>query len=157
MHLLGRTIKVTMQPPGGQKTTLLDIENWDYNWQETYFLKEPIPLKVGTTLHVEAVYDNSDSNPNNPNSPPKLVTLGEQTTNEMCFVFLGATSDFPGRSPFARPYGGRRRLFDHLRRRSDGKTTEPQKSDPSQKDAAAPKKPSGIAKSLAELKAIASP
>ena len=38
----------------------------------------------------------------------KLVTFGEQTTNEMCFVFLGATSPGLGRSPFGRtlPLGG---------------------------------------------------
>src|SRR5207245_9963095 len=60
-------------------------------------------LKPGTVMEVEAIYDNSDANFNNPNHPPRLVTIGEQTTNEMCFVFLGATSDGPGRSPFARP------------------------------------------------------
>jgi peroxiredoxin len=104
MHLLGREIKVTLKRAGGgEPTTLLAIKDWDYNWQETYFLKEPMKLKAGDVLEVEAVYDNSDKNPNNPNSPPKLVTVGEQTTNEMCFVFLGATSDGPGRSPFGRP------------------------------------------------------
>jgi peroxiredoxin len=109
MHLLGRQIKVTLKSPGEKKQTLLEIGSWDYNWQETYFLKEPMKLKVGTVLSVEAVYDNSAANPNTPNSPPRLVTLGEQTTNEMCFVFLGATTDGPGRSPFAGPFGGRRR------------------------------------------------
>jgi len=103
MHLVGKKIKVTMTPPGGEKQTLLNIDAWDYNWQETYFLEKPLKLQVGTVLEVEAVYDNSADNPNNPNSPPKLVTVGEQTTNEMCFVFLGATSDGPGRSPFQRP------------------------------------------------------
>ena len=108
MHLLGRKIKVTMKTPEGKKETLLEIDSWDYNWQETYFLKQPLPLKVGTVLSLEAVYDNSENNPNNPHSPPRLVTFGEQTTNEMCFVFLGSTSDSPGRSPFMGPFGGRR-------------------------------------------------
>ena len=40
------------------------------------------------------------------------MTFGEQTTNEMCFVFLGSTSDSPGRSPFMGPFGGRRRFRD---------------------------------------------
>ena len=60
-------------------------------------------LPKGTVLRVKATFDNSADNPLNPNSPPKPVRLGEQTTNEMCFVFLGATSDGPGRSPFSRP------------------------------------------------------
>lgn len=100
MHLLGRKIKVTLTTPEGETKTLLAIRDWDYNWQETYFLKEPLPLKAGTKLRVDAVYDNSSANPNNPNNPPRIITAGEQTTNEMCFVFLGATSEGPSRSPF---------------------------------------------------------
>jgi peroxiredoxin len=103
MHLIGRQIKVTLTRSGRAKPqTLLAITDWDYNWQETYLLKKPLKLKSGDRLEVEAVYDNSRNNPNNPHDPPRLVTFGEQTTNEMCFVFLGATSDGPGRSPFAR-------------------------------------------------------
>jgi thiol-disulfide isomerase/thioredoxin len=105
MHLIGRSIKVTMkEPDANSPITLLDIKDWDYNWQETYFLKEPMKIKKGTTFTVEAVYDNSDKNPNNPNNPPKPVTFGEQTTNEMCFIFFGATSDGSSRAPI-RPNG----------------------------------------------------
>jgi hypothetical protein len=97
MHMIGRKIKVTMTPPDGAAQTLVAIDDWDYNWQETYLLKAPIHVKAGTRFDVEAVYDNSAGNPNNPNNPPKVVRFGEQTTNEMCFVFFGATSDKPGR------------------------------------------------------------
>jgi thiol-disulfide isomerase/thioredoxin len=97
MHMLGREIKVTLTPPAGRPTTLVAIKDWDYNWQETYFLKEPIDIQPGTRLEVEAFYDNSAKNPNNPFSPPRLVFFGDETTNEMCYVFLGATADKPGR------------------------------------------------------------
>jgi hypothetical protein len=43
-------------------------------------------------FRIRATYDNSADNPHNPNSPPALVRLGEQTTNEMCFVFIGGYS-----------------------------------------------------------------
>jgi hypothetical protein len=92
MHLLGKSITVTMTPPGGPAQTLLSIKDWDYNWQEIYFLKEPMQVKAGTRFHVDARYDNSDKNPRNPFNPPRRITLGEQTTNEMCFVFLGGYS-----------------------------------------------------------------
>ena len=101
MHLIGKKIKVTIKMPNKPKETLLEISAWDYNWQETYFLKDPLKLPVDTELNVEAVYDNSAKNPNNPNNPPRLVTYGEQTTDEMCVVFLGATSDGKDRSPFS--------------------------------------------------------
>ncbi len=98
MHLLGKEIKVTMTPPDGPARVLLGIRAWDYNWQETYFFKEPVRLKKGTRLDVEAIYDNSAKNPNNPFDPPRRVTFGEQTTNEMCFIFLGGTSAGRGQS-----------------------------------------------------------
>ena len=92
MHLLGKEIKVTMTPPNGKEQTLIAIRDWDYNWQETYFFKEPITVKAGTRFQVEAFFDNSTQNPNNPFNPPRRITFGEQTTNEMCFVFLGGTA-----------------------------------------------------------------
>jgi len=81
MHLLGKKIKVTMTLPEGKPQTLVGIDDWDYNWQETYLLKQPLAIKAGTRFEVEAVYDNSSRNPNNPNNPPKNVRFGEQTTN----------------------------------------------------------------------------
>jgi peroxiredoxin len=96
VHVLGREIKVTLTPPEGKKTTLVAIKDWEYNWQETYWFKEPIRVKPGTRLEVEAVYDNSDKNPNNPFSPPRWVKFGEQTTDEMCYVFFGASAETPG-------------------------------------------------------------
>jgi peroxiredoxin len=96
MHMVGKEIAVTMTPPDGPEKTMLAIKHWDYNWQETYFLKEPLQVKAGTRLRVNAVYDNSTKNPRNPFDPPRRVTFGEQTFNEMCFVFLGGYSG-PGR------------------------------------------------------------
>ena len=89
MHLLGKRTKMTMTPPGGEPVVLVDIPVWDYNWQETYWFKEPIHAKAGTKLEIEAVFDNSSANPNNPSNPPKDVRVGEQTTDEMLFGFLG--------------------------------------------------------------------
>jgi peroxiredoxin len=93
MHLLGKSISLTMTPPDGPEQKLMAVNHWDYNWQEMYFLKEPIQVKAGTKFHLEATFDNSDKNPLNPFSPPRRVTVGEQTTNEMCFVFLGGYSE----------------------------------------------------------------
>jgi hypothetical protein len=101
MHLLGKKVKVTMTPPEGSTQTLVQIDNWDYNWQETYWFKTPLKVKEGTKIEIEATFDNSDKNPNNPSSPPKMVTPGEQTTNEMLFGFLGATADELGKRVFA--------------------------------------------------------
>lgn len=97
MHMIGKSISVKMTPPGGEAKTVVVIKEWDYNWQETYFFKEPLAVKAGTKFEVDARYDNSAKNPRNPFNPPRLVRIGEQTTDEMCFVFLGGTANDGGR------------------------------------------------------------
>ncbi len=102
MHLLGKSVKITMTPPKGKPELLIDIPEWDYNWQEVYFLKAPLKVPAGTRFEVEAVFDNSSSNPRNPHDPPVDVRFGEQTTDEMLFGLFGATKDNPKNGlPFA--------------------------------------------------------
>jgi hypothetical protein len=92
MHLLGRSVQVTLTLPGGRTRTLVDIPDWDYRWQETYWFREPILAPAGSRIEVMGVFDNSADNPSNPHSPPRPVAMGEQTTDEMLYAFLGATS-----------------------------------------------------------------
>ena len=93
MHLLGTEIKVMAIYPTGEQKPLVWVKPWDFNWQETYVYKEPVALPRGTRVTLEAYYDNSVNNPNNPNNPPKLVRWGEESTDEMCSVFLYVTHD----------------------------------------------------------------
>ncbi|HJZ92209.1 MAG TPA: redoxin family protein [Gemmataceae bacterium] len=88
MHMLGTKIRVTASAPGGWERSIVVVDQWDYGWQENYQLVDPLPLKAGTVLTVEAEYDNSAKNPLNPSSPPKDVRRGEGTTDEMLFAFL---------------------------------------------------------------------
>lgn len=93
MHMLGREMKVTATLPDGTVRPLIYINDWDFNWQATYHYKEPLALPRGTKLDLVAYYDNSEKNPRQPSHPPRLVTFGPQTTDEMCFAFLGFTID----------------------------------------------------------------
>jgi peroxiredoxin len=88
MHLLGKSMKVTATLPDNTLKTLIDIQNWNYNWQDEYYYERPFKLPAGTRLDVEAVFDNSADNPSNPSSPPKRVTWGDGTTDEMLFCFF---------------------------------------------------------------------
>jgi peroxiredoxin len=96
MHMLGHHIRVHMTRPGEPKRTLVAIDDWDFNWQENYYFKEPIDVSEGTRFDVEGVFDNSAANPNNPNRPPRTVFAGLATSNEMCVGFLGVVADRPG-------------------------------------------------------------
>jgi mono/diheme cytochrome c family protein len=93
MHLLGREMKVFATLPDGKELPLVHVPEWDFNWQMSYAFKEPVKLPRGSKVTLEARYDNSADNPRNPNSPPKPVRWGEQTTDEMCLAYLNFTVD----------------------------------------------------------------
>jgi peroxiredoxin len=93
MHLLGREIKVTAILPSGTVQPLVWIDDWQFNWQETYVYNKPIALPRGTRIDLEAFYDNTSDNPLNPNNPPKFVRWGEESSDEMCSAFLLVTRD----------------------------------------------------------------
>ena len=87
-HLLCKDMKVEAHLPDGKVEPLIWIKDWDFNWQGQYRFAETLKLPKGTRLEMRYVYDNSDNNPHNPSHPPKRVTYGEQTTDEMGFAFL---------------------------------------------------------------------
>lgn len=93
MHLIGQSMKVTATLPDGTVQQLIDVPQWDFRWQDQYRYAEPIKLPAGTKVEATAVYNNSESNPQNPSAPPKRVTRGEQTTDEMCLVFFQVVID----------------------------------------------------------------
>jgi hypothetical protein len=87
MHLRGKSFEYRMIPPGDRPITLLNIPHYDFYWQLSYRLADPIPLKAGTTLQAIATFDNSKNNPHNPD-PDSAVTWGEQTWAEMMVGFF---------------------------------------------------------------------
>jgi hypothetical protein len=93
MHLLGREMKVWADLPDGTTRPLVEINDWDFRWQDQYRLAEPLTLPAGTTLRLRARFDNSKDNPDNPSDPPQRVTRGEQTTDEMCMCFIEYLAD----------------------------------------------------------------
>ena len=114
-HLICREMKATATEPGGQEVPLIWIKDWDFNWQGTYHYAEPVKLPANTLVHFTYTYDNSTDNIHNPNNPPKPIHYGEQTTDEMAFLFLeGAPqkqSDYA-----ALIQGNRRQMLDALTR-----------------------------------------
>ena len=91
MHLLGRDMHISVKFPDGRVQDLIKIDDWDFNWQYTYHFEKPLDIPKGSVVYLVSHYDNSESNPRNPNKPPKLVKWGEATTDEMCIGFLGVT------------------------------------------------------------------
>ncbi|MFO0907085.1 MAG: ascorbate-dependent monooxygenase [Isosphaeraceae bacterium] len=100
MHWLGKEFTFWAVLPDEKQTRvpLIKIDHWNFNWQGTYAFEKPVRLPQGAWLEMEAHFDNSADNPNNPSKPPKLVRWGDQTNDEMCigiFEFMAAEGDLP--------------------------------------------------------------
>lgn len=85
MHLRGKWMRYIARYPDGTEEVLLNVPNYRFDWQRNYELKEPKRLPKGTQIVVEAAWDNSALNLNNPD-PTKAVGWGDQTFNEMFFA-----------------------------------------------------------------------
>jgi hypothetical protein len=91
MHLIGRSIKLYAIKPTRDTVPIIEIPAWDFHWQGFYNFQKPLFIPSGSRLFAVAYYDNTSANPENPSSPPRDVTAGDATTNEMMlnyFAFL---------------------------------------------------------------------
>ena len=93
MHLLGRQVKAQTTDSSGAVTPLLQIDDWDFDYQAIYQYREPVAVPAASRFSFTEMFDNSENNPRNPNSPPKPVSWGTSTTDEMAVVGLGFTLD----------------------------------------------------------------
>jgi hypothetical protein len=111
MHRLGTTNRIELNPDTDQAQVLLDIPNWDFDWQQNYTFVEPIQINKGDILRITCSWDNSrpiqttstattqtsqtflDSltgvgrtlaHETGRTTPYKYVTWGEGTRDEMC-------------------------------------------------------------------------
>jgi mono/diheme cytochrome c family protein len=73
MHLLGKSFKAYALKPNGDTVRIISIPKWDFRWQYMYTFTQLQRVPVGSEIVVEAVFDNSAQNPNNPNHPPQDV------------------------------------------------------------------------------------
>ena len=97
MHQRGKAISYTLTYPDGQTERILDVPNYDFNWQWIYYLEEPKLVPAGTWLTVEGHWDNSADNPNNPD-PSVDVLWGDGSNYEMLagiFDIVAADSKRP--------------------------------------------------------------
>ncbi len=85
-HLLGKNWEVYAVHPNGDTTQMIKINDWDFKWQGAYLFPKYQVLEPGTKIHAFCTYDNTSNNPLNPNNPPKNITWGEKTSDEMYYL-----------------------------------------------------------------------
>lgn len=92
MHLLGKSIKIEVNPGTARARTLLDIPVWDFDNQGSRPIK-PAVLLPGDTLRVTCRHSQElrDRLPSFTGIPDEYVVWGEGTTDEMCLALLLVT------------------------------------------------------------------
>ncbi len=87
-HYLGKLLEAYATLPDGSRKWLIRIPDWDPNWQAVYRYREPVFLPKDSVISMRYWYDNSSSNPRNPNHPPKRICAGNQAGDEMSHLWL---------------------------------------------------------------------
>ena len=125
MHWLGRDFRFEAVLPDEKKTRLplIKIDRWDFNWQGTYAFAEPIRLPKGTHFEMVAHFDNSESQPRQPQPPAQGRHLGRADHQRDVHRHLRVhprRRDLQGRL-LARAQAGREALRSAGARRPGGK------------------------------------
>lgn len=87
MHVRGKAMRYDLTHPDGTTEILLDVPNYNYNWQWLYYPTEPIQVPAGSRVDVTAVWDNSENNPDNPDPSQEIIYRGD-VFNEMFVGFM---------------------------------------------------------------------
>jgi hypothetical protein len=90
MHLLGSSLKLTLNPGTENSKILLNRENYNFDDQSSTVLASPITVKKGDVIRVECTFDPTLRQllPELKALPPRYVTWGEGSSDEMCLGVL---------------------------------------------------------------------
>lgn len=91
MHLRGKSFRYELEH-ANTRQVVLNVPQYDFNWQTVYRLREPIQISRGTRMLCTAHFDNSTENLNNPD-PARTVTWGDQTWDEMMIGYYDIAVD----------------------------------------------------------------
>jgi hypothetical protein len=86
MHLLGRSIKVELNPGTPRAQVILDVPTYDFDNQGARELPKPVAVKPGDTYRVTCTHDASlrAQLPALQGLPARYVVWGDGTSDEMC-------------------------------------------------------------------------
>lgn len=95
-HLHSLATRVTLDvrhQDQSERTCLIDIPDWDFNWQQEYrFLDDQwVEVAPGDSLRLTCIFDNSPENQpliDGVRQDPQEVRWGDRTVDEMCMAFL---------------------------------------------------------------------
>lgn len=94
MHYLGQTFRETLIGRDGTSTCLIDIPDWEQDWQLDYMFEPSAYIEVssGARVSQDCVYSNRTEDqgvgPDGKPFTPQHTTFGEDTRQEMCLGYI---------------------------------------------------------------------
>ena len=81
MHELGLSIRLTLNPDTPDEVILLDIDDWDFDWQFGYRPVDDIIMEPGDTIRIDCAWNRERA----PYEAEGYIVWAEGTGDEMCF------------------------------------------------------------------------
>ncbi|PRQ08901.1 monooxygenase [Enhygromyxa salina] len=96
MHLFGKRGRLQVRDKGGgNEACIVDVPRWDFNWQSSYLLEQPLILSPDRELHLQCWWDNSAENQpfvDGVQLEPSDLDWGDRTLDEMCLGIMYITA-----------------------------------------------------------------
>jgi hypothetical protein len=92
MHLRGKSLKWVVTYPDGREQTILNVPNFDFNWQFNYELVEPLKMPAGSKITGIGVLRQLAEEQVEPGAAPRGL-LSEQSWDEMYQPFTEYSVD----------------------------------------------------------------
>ena len=99
MHTRGKSGRITLERENGTRQVVLDIRDWDFNWQSTYRLEREVLINPADSLKLECDWDNTQANQdivNGVQQTPQDIEWGDGTGDEMCLMSVLMTQPREG-------------------------------------------------------------
>lgn len=84
-HEVGSAFRLTLNPGTPEELIVLDIPNWDFDWQLNYEPTDTIIIEPDDVIRMECSWDRSRRDPK---LEPAYIVWADGTDDEMCFASI---------------------------------------------------------------------
>jgi len=91
LRRFAKQVLLELERTPGRREPVLTIPSWTYQFLASYRTESSFTLRPGDRLHFTVTYDNTVSNPENPNRIPELVRKGSGPEDAAGGIVLGVT------------------------------------------------------------------
>jgi mono/diheme cytochrome c family protein len=88
VHPLMLSLEATAYRPDGTVEVLIWTRGYRFDWQPTYYFRQPVDLPKGTRIELKAYFDGMRGNPNGTQGPPRQSRASGLDLESLCSLFV---------------------------------------------------------------------